>query len=818
MSIDITDHQLAALKRAALNGDYHLLLGAGASREAKSSDGTQLPMAHQLGEKIAAEFKIPIESGDLLWRLYARAVDEVGEGLVYDWLRNRFWNVKPPAWMDVYARTPWAMVWTLNIDDSFEQAYLRVKSEESRPLLTVNWDDEYHVGNELSIIHLHGCVDTPDPRRLIFSLSEYASAAVAGKAWPLNFRDIYGVSPFVVIGARLRDEPDIEAVVANRHPAHEAPSFYVSPHISAAMERDLRKWNLVPARMTAEDFSELWPELTGLPLTEPPSPREELALRVGRQFRELKTTVMENRPAGHDFIGGDEPFWIDIQENLYAELDWIRQASQECRQLSRSPFRSSALIYVGRRVTGRSTGLLALAKELRGLSWRTFFYVADGRPDVDAIIKYASDGRSIALFFDAIGDIADDIEELISQARRYGLHLVCVAVDTIDREATILGRIDEVFLSNRRVGTVNDRLTNTDAARLVDKLKSLGRLGFLEAERSDRRRLAYFRNRELFDAMAQLENAPGFGKRVDSLVDSVKTPNELALVFIAALSSHFARRLHLVDAGRMLALESDKIVSMIRPEQSAGALLRGDGVWVRTRHRGMALKPCIDRLGEQRALEILGEAMQRSAPRLGRASLRERNATALLVGSFMAYNNLRLVFPSADLDSWYERLLPTFGSWSARYWEQRAITARHAGTSEPSVLSKAESYALRAVSIVRDAFSLTTLGTVLLAKAAFSPQVDVGVYYDRAIDAYEEASREDPHNLITWLAFLRHSLPVLDRVRGNENLKESEFAERITDDWLRIYSQISSVANAGNRTRNDLAGLMRQYTVMQQQD
>jgi hypothetical protein len=816
--IDLNEDQLAALKRAALNGDYHLLLGAGASRETKSSDGTLLPMASQLGEQIATEFNIPIETGDLLWRLYARAVDEAGEGVVYSWFRSRFWDVEPPPWMDVYARTPWAMVWTLNLDDSFEQAYLRVKSEESRPLLTVNWDDEFRIGNELSVVHLHGCVDKLDPRRLIFSLSEYASAAVAGRAWPLNFRDIYGISPFVVIGARLRDEPDIEAVVANRRPAHEAPSFYVSPNITPAMERDLRKWNLVPVPMTAEGFSELWPELTGILLNEPPRPREELAMRVGRQFRELRTNVMDVKPAGHDFIGGDEPLWIDIQESLYAELDWIRQASQECRQLSKPPITSSALIYVGRRTTGRSTGLLALAKELRGLSWRTFFYVADGRPDVDALTQYASDGRAIALFFDSISDIADDIGELISQARQSGLHVVCVAVDAIDREATILGRVDEAFLSNRRVGAVNDRLTNTDAGRLVDKLGSLGRLGFLEAERRDNRRRNHFRNSELFDAMAQLENAPGFGRRVGGLVDLVRTPKELELLLIAVLASRFGRRLHLMDAGRMLALESDAVVKMIRPEQSAGALLRLSGPWVRTRHRGMALKPCIDHLGEHRALEVLGEAMQRSGPRLGRSSLRARNATALLVGSFMSYNNIKLIFPSADLDSWYEQLMPTFGEWSARYWEQRAITARHDGVSEPSILSKAESYALRAVSIVRDAFSLTTLGTVLLAKAAFSPQISVGDYYDRAFDAYEEASQEDPRNIITWLAFLRHSLEVLDRVRGSEDREESELAERITDDWLRIYSQISSVANAGDRTRSDLASLMRRYTEMQEQE
>jgi hypothetical protein len=818
LSFDLNEHQLAALRRAVLNGDYHLLLGAGASLEATSSDGTSLPTAYELSQQIATEFGVPIEPGDLLWRLYARAVDKAGEGAVYDWLRGRFWNVVPPTWMDVYARVPWAMVWTLNIDDSFEQSYSRIKSEASRRLLTVNWDDEFRVGPELSIVHLHGCVDRKESRKLIFSLSEYASAAVAGKTWPLTFRDIYGVSPFIIIGARLRDEPDIEAIISNRLPAHDAPSFYVNRNISPAVREDLQKWNLIPVAMTAEDFSKLLPELTGLSLTEPPIPQEELALRVGRQFIELQTNVMDSRSTGHDFIGGDEPLWVDIQENLYAELDWIRQGQLDCRQVSTSASAPSALVYVGLRLTGRSTGLLALAKELRRLSWRTFFYVADGRPDVDAIISFASDGRSLALLFDSIADIVDDVSDLIERARRYDLKITCVAVDGRDREASILGHIDEAYLLHRRIGTVNSLLTNTDAGRLVDKLGSLGRLGILEAERRDVRRLAHFRNHELFASMAQLENAPAFGRRVDDLVQNVDSPRHLELILIAALASRFARRLHVVDAGRMTALESDAVVHMIRADQSLSSLLRFDGPWVRTRHRWLALGPCVNRIGERDALAIVGEAMRRAAPRLGRASVRGRNSTAVLVGSFMTYNNLREVFPSADLDSWYEELLPTFGEWSARYWEQRAIMGRQVGRSEPGILSKAESYALRAVSIIRDAYSLTTLGTVLLAKAAFSPQVDIGDYYDRAIDAFEEASREEPRDIIIWLAFLRQSLDVLARVRKTRDADRSDLEERLTDDWLRIHSQISSIANAGDTTKEDLEGLMRRYDAMRYEE
>jgi SIR2-like domain len=814
LTIAINDNRQEALRRAALNSDYHLLLGAGASLDSKSPDGKALPNAEGLGLELATRFRASRESGDLLWRLYARAVTAAGERPVYEWLRERFWNVTPPQWMEIYARTPWQTVWTLNIDDTFEQSYKHVRSEASRPLLTVNWDDEFRQGPELSVVHLHGCVDRDQPRRLVFSLSEYASAASLTAAWPLNFRDIYGIYPFVIIGARLADEPDIEAIISNRKPTHLAPSFYVSPHISSAMEKDLHAWNLVPVRMTAEEFSEEWPKLTDLNLTDAPSRLTEIGFRVGSQFRELSTNAPGKRTKGHDFIGGDEPLWIDICENQYAELDWIRQATQDCTQLGRGGSAASAVIYVGQRLTGRSAGLFAIAKQLRSLSYKTFLYFGDGRPDVDAIMQFAADGKPIALLFDSIADLADDAAHLIGRARNAGLNVVCAAVDQVDRTASIVGRFDDAYLVHRRIGTINSRLSSTDAARLVDKLQAIGRLGILEQQKQDRFRREHFRRYGLFDAMAQLENAPAFGRRVGTLIDSIESNKDIELLLIAALASRFGRRLHLMDAGRMLAMDSDVIARAVRDGQRLGAVLYVNHPWVKTRHRWMAIEPCVSRLGSEAALTLLGNAIQRVAARLSRASQRERNATSMLVAAFMTYNNISGIFSSANWDKWYEDLAPTFGTWSARYWEQRAIMSRHIGKDSPESLSRSESFALRAVSIVSDAYSYTTLGTILLAKAAFSPGIDVGEYYDRAIDAFDAAITDDPRNIITWMAFLRHSLDVLKRVRDQEGENAPELRERMNDDWLRIHSQMRTIVNISDTTQEELSALMRRHQTL----
>ncbi|WP_103351578.1 SIR2 family protein [Amycolatopsis sp. CA-128772] len=810
VDLGLTGAQESAIRRAVLAGDYNLLLGAGASLESIDTAGVPLPTGMQLAKLIADEFDVPMEEGDLLWRVYSRAIESVGRSDVYKWLRQKFWGVKPPNWMDLLARAPWSTVWTLNIDDSFEQAYSRVATDLSRIIRVINWDDDFKQSHDLQVVHLHGCVDRNTPRKLIFSLSEYTQAGTSRAAWPLNFRDMYGVSPFVIIGARLRDEPDIEAVVANRTPRQDAPSLYVNPWISSAAERDMVSWGLIPIRMTAEQFAEAWSELIKIDLSRPPSRQDELALRVGRQFRELNEN-QAGAPASHDFIGGDAPRWGDVVNDRHADLQWIQSIRNDCRALGKHGVAaSSAIIYVGDRLTGRSVGLLAAGKELRRLSWRVFLFDDDERIDVEAILSFAASGRAVALLFDTIADVADDVAEILVRARGMNLSVCCVAVDGIEKVANILSRLSDVYLVHHRVATISSKLSRIDATRLVDKLNDMTRLGVLEGKK-DSVRIAHFRNREIFDGMAQLENAPGFGRRITSLVKSLRSEQDLRILLLASFAARLSRRLLIIDVARALDVDSDRIEGIVQGNGNLAATVRIDGRWLVAKNRWMALDPSIEKIGAKNALDFLAAALSRMGPRLSRASQRERNATSMLVGSVMVYHNLAEVFPGLDLEPWYESLASTFGSWSSRYWEQRAIMCRTLGRQRPEILARAESFALRGVNIVRDAYSLTTLGTVLLTKAELGSEEEIVPYYDRAFDAFDAASEEDPANLVTWLAFLRYSLRVLERVVNHEAVFDADVVERLRDDWHRIHASIAVVAGNNDSVKRELLGLQRRY-------
>ncbi len=797
------------------------MLGAGSSLDSVDSAGNRLPGSAKLIEQLCTQFNVEAEDEDLLWRVYDRAVESAGEAVVYKWFRSRFWGVKPPYWMEYYARSPWNSVWTLNVDDSFEAAHRSIATETTRPYQTLNWDDDYRQGRALNVLHLHGVVDRDEPRKLVFSLSEYAGSAAARAAWPVNFRDSYGNAPFVILGARLRDEPDIEAVIARRNPTSAAPSFYVARTISPATRADLTRWGLIAVEMTAEDFVLEWAELTGLDLERDLDTELELGMRVGQQFQELRPEIPAVLASKHDFFGGDEPLWEDVQRGLPAELTWVSQAKLDCNQIGKSVSSASLLAYTGRRLTGRSTGLLMLGQYLRGAAWRTFFFREKGRIDVDAVLGFAADGKSIALLFDGMADVADDIDRLVTEARAAGLNLVCLAVDEIDNEAKIVGRVRGANFAHARVGSVSGRLTATDAGHLVDALGREGRLGILESK-TDAGRVAHFRGKDLFDAMAQVENAPGFGTRLGELIQGVST-DDLKIVLLAAYAALVGHQILVIDVARMVGLESDALVRRIGGEPRLASLLSTDGVRVRARHRWMALEPVVRSFGAETSASIVRDAVRLVSGRLSQQSLRERNPTSLLVGAFMSQKNLRRAFPGADLDAWYTSLLDVFGKWSGRYWEQRAILARRAGRSDLPQLAKAESFAMRAVEIVPDVYSFTTLGTVLMEKAALA-EVDVAEYYQRAFAAFERAARMDStgSSLVTWIAYLRYALRVLRRLgRKSTQTAASEttvaLEDQIRSDWRRIYTQLAVVRDASAVVSRDLAGLAEELEQTREQ-
>ncbi|MFJ7750961.1 SIR2 family protein [Arthrobacter sp. NPDC097144] len=820
IELSLQPEQLEALRLAARSSRYHLLLGAGASFGSVSHDNRPLPGGAALANEIGSAFQVSNEEGDLLWRVYDRAVAKHGQAPVYDWLRRRFYNVKPPVWMQKYARFPWERVWTLNIDDAFQTSYATVANSASRTLETASWNSPASPDRNLAVVHLHGHVHDSQPSELVFSLAEYYQAAVSGATWPFIFRDQYGVKPFVVIGARLRDEPDLEAVI-RRRPEHDAPSFYVSPDISPGLAEDLKSWRLIPVRATAEEFTKIWAKLTNMNLEETPSRPEEYALRLARQFRELKIDVPGKEPLKHDLLGGDEPRWTDVATTgappVPATTTWTATAGGRIGQLLGKEA-SSCLIFVGDRLSGRSTGMFQIARSFALASRRVFLFTADELPDSEAILQFASDGKALLLVFDGVADFAVNVGKIVGDARAAGLSVSCLAVDLTENRDNILGRIPVSLLAGDRIYTIPRRLEKPDATALVQRLYDAGRLGKIEGWYNEKggfqRLVRYFLHQEIFSQMAGLEEAPGFGRRVGKAVDDLKSDEDVQIAFFASMAARVDRRITVVELGRMSGLPPEEVLRRMSGSTPLGALFGADGEHVQSRQRWLALEPLIHRLKPAASLLILAAGIRKLKPSISQRGNRQRNTADTLVGSLMSHKHLSSIFPGQPLERWYKSLLPTFGDWSGRFWEQRAIANREASTQDPGASARAESFARRAVSITDDTYSNTTLGTVLMARAAEFMAFDIPLglkYYANGFEAFEHAQIRDPANIITWWALLRYSLRVIEQLNAHSEDVPLEERRRVEDDWKSTHDSLKTVLAASPEALRDLEKLKSRY-------
>src|SRR5205814_1981499 len=106
------------------------------------------------------------------------------------YLVDRFLNCQPPQWYQALCDLRWRSIWTLNIDDVLEQAYIRYPTTYSQSPIPLAWFDRHReadiASNQVNLIHLHGLLPpgttsanlppTMQPR-LIFEIQAYLSAA-----------------------------------------------------------------------------------------------------------------------------------------------------------------------------------------------------------------------------------------------------------------------------------------------------------------------------------------------------------------------------------------------------------------------------------------------------------------------------------------------------------------------------------------------------------------------------------------------------------------------------------------------------------------
>ena len=785
----LTTRQLRFLKTAARNGSYHVLLGAGASYGAHNRHG-EVPTAQALVKALAKAYPdVPINvEEDTLMRAYQRSVLGSSPEAVWRFLKKVFGDVEHAEWFTDLISLPWKRVWTLNVDDAVEQAYRSSPLARFRAARTISWDEEFSETGDLEIIHLHGHIIGPKPRKLIFSLSEYQAAAQGQVVWDHVLASTIGSHPLVVVGARLLDDPDVERLLTRNRPSAAAPSIVVDPHISAENEWELSKYGFMVYKGTAEDFTKDWFTQVGLD--------SELLLELAQseqlsvpQVQELQTNHPGPRPKSHRYLDGDEPLWCDVLDNLVASLSWMQEVSKSIREWAASESHDPRihLIY-GARLTGVSSGLLWIAKDVRSAGVRSYFFDRSSRFDVQRLVdKFSGHGPSV-LFIDGAADFADDIDQLLTEAGQEGTaEVYVVAAELPSRTLKLEARLEGAY-EKSVVASVPTRLQRRDAELLVAKRERLGRLGKLE-ELKRKDRVGHFKGRDVFSAMMELEYGTGFRKRMEQEIFSLDAEWKKSLILLLSIASQGRNSINLLECAKALNVSSDTIVRAAQRSMASFIEVQGDSVVAR--QRDVLMQFIVTLLGAGGALESLRECIQNLSPLVNRDSLRARNRAAIFVGHAMTQKLLTCFFPNDDVERFYDALLPQFGSWNARYWEQRAIHAKH-----QNEWSRAESFAERAVNLLDDAFTQTTCGTILINKAGFFARQNDNTwtdFYKRGKKHFDVALTADRANRVTAFAYLESAMSLAENATDCNLPEWSTSIADLLYEWELVYNHLRLV-------------------------
>lgn len=691
-----------ALMEGLVRKKYQFLLGAGFSRDVTDRLNRPLPGGAALKDELVAEFALPLSPGEEidLGRAYeaaARRTSVNGQSLA-EWLKFRFSQTNPPEWFGAFSAIPAIAVWTLNIDDSLEQALPEI-------FMSKSFSDKHATPTDgrTPLIHLHGDATRSDPQ-LIFSLAEYRRYVTQPRSYALQFQESLSDDPIIVLGAALTHETDLAQALRDKALNRDAifPSVIVKPNPSALEREEFESWGLHVVDATAEDFiTRVQGDLRATQIALAPTLAAEgastpLAMRFSQQWTPYSPTAGSSL-IYRDFLSGAEPVPNDVLRGdtvdraKGAEVTQSLEAGDQPVLLHGLPF------------GGKSTLITRIASDFNSKGWRVFYFSADDRLDVKAAVSQATTVAHTLFVVDDAGLFANDLKDLVLGAQEKGVALRLLCCDRTGPASRLLrwGVFTEYVLSSRMV----DR----EIKSFYDLLARRDRLNARWRRTSAERALPKLRKESWTDYSSIIcETVLG-----ETFEDRVRKDYR-------ALSGHISRGAYLL--GCLLARASkgvpvglaaaamnvtprklEQVVQDMGMMDSLCVIQRGK---IRPRHRRHAevfLAEVVS--GDEAFLPLVGLA-KALAPNLDIAAIRNSTLHYRISVELLDQEMLARILGAGRLENFYSDIEDAY-SWNSRFWEQRALAA-----SSVSHHGNALEYSRKALSAHRDAFSLNTAASV----------------------------------------------------------------------------------------------------------
>ena len=777
MPFGIADNLWVSFLRGLARGEYHLLLGAGASMDSVDRAGRLLPSARQLVERLVADFAIPTDPSTLS---LARAFEAAKTRRTSDdlqlaaYLSREFLGCTANAWYEHVVTTRWRAMWTLNIDDVVPHAFRTPDWSKEQVPRYLSWTDPFarqdDGANELQVVYLHGAAEKIANRGLgeiIFGIVEYLRASEHRHAWHHILSDEFQTAPFVVVGATLSEEYDLAEILRRANHAqelHGRPSLVVLKYIDALQKEEFESWGLTAIQGTASDFFEVLSsdlreyESEFARLTPGPSnllPSE--AVRFLQQFQRLTADPIRNTDPHHDLYGGHEPSWADIMGELDAHFELATRVVDYVEEKAREANHQTVAAITGSPFSGKSVALLRAGRELIRRDVDVFLFDGDQRIDVPATTWWLANSGPTVLLFDGMADQSPEIWDLAQACTNAGVTMVVLGSERASRRSRLYSNLPPEVLERDGLFDVKP-LTDGDIRLLLNKLRSARRLGRISGL-SRREQEDYFKRdarRQLIEGMARLESGRGFIDRLTTQYRSISDPALRSAYGIASIVNVFGYAIPIPVLCASAGISTDSLLAACRPEGQLTEVIELLGARARPRHRRLASLVVDDVLSASDRYELSHVVAANLAPYVTRRTISQRTLHHRIVRELMNHRVLADWIGADSVDKWYSELLDQYG-WNARFWEQRALAAVRL-----EAYDRAESFAEHAVVTYRDSFTLTTLGTVLLRKARswLDPWSESSRdYYRRGVAALREATERGQGRLeLPYSTFFSYTL------------------------------------------------------------
>ena len=738
--------------------EYSLLLGAGVSMGSLGGNGVPLPSGPGLRDRLVQEFSIPVENQIIsLSRAYAAAKRDDADGLA-TFMRSWFTGCQPD-WQGILADFEWQRIWTLNVDDIVETVCQTGGVQYDRFDWTSNFRDT--ANSDRQIIHLHGYVDEPTEghqqiSELVFSISEYAATLKDTKAWHTVFTDEFADRPFIVLGASLIDEYDLQRALTNSGAltARGFPSVIVLKSVSVLERAELSALGLLVIESDAQSFlvdignrihkyvktiDQLYDRSTS-----------QLIPTFLQQFDDLRRYDPQHGAHNRHFYSGYEPHWRNILDEDDALLERTEQSFSAILATSNSVEPSQGVhILIGTSGTGKSTGLLRIARQFIAEGLPTFRFRAEEDLDVHAAVEWLQHMPNTVLIFNDCADFADSIGELAEQCAASDTDLLVIGAERSTRRTFLENKISPRFLHLEQIYEYRT-LSNRDIDSLIDKLASRTRLGKITRwRRADQRQ--YFRrtaSRRLFEGMADLEGGPGFRARIKNNFRLIDDDHIKNLYAASSIAYEFGYPLPLAIASRVASLKATDIASNLVDDAQEMMVLGSHGVHPPHRMTArMVVESALSTEEKFCAVKSLATAL---APHIDIRAIRKLTLQYRLIRRLMDQETvIRLVGPQFGRQI-YEHMEGLY-DWNGRYWEQRALFESGLGNHH-----QARSYAEHSLQIHWHPFALNTLGTVLARIAVDHGDADALREAIKHLDQarYQRRWDESEHPYVTFFSMM----------------------------------------------------------------